>query len=182
MSVKSIDGDISKAFIKDSVPKFRIKLESSLSPMLTPPHTPTEELAHPILSTTENHFLCMPAGERTLMMESSQPSIRINSTVDFGYSHPLYQTSSSINQNTRDWVQAQSQFQFSPMSHDVPYGLSTNSSSSNHAMLMSHWIRNATIYTQQFGMYSSNFTRMSHIKPVVSIGTRPKKTVYLQIL
>ncbi|KAH8352375.1 hypothetical protein KR084_003651 [Drosophila pseudotakahashii] len=108
--------------------------ETSLSPMLTPPHTPTEEplrRVHPAISeeavATQLHMRHMAHYQQQQQQHQQQQQ----------------------QQQHRLWLQMQQQQQHpAPQQYPV-YPGATADPVAVHQQLMNHWIRNAAIYQQQ---------------------------------
>uniref|UniRef100_A0A336LW54 CSON004147 protein n=1 Tax=Culicoides sonorensis TaxID=179676 RepID=A0A336LW54_CULSO len=194
MSVNSSESDISIEDLHSRTQDFTdytttsIKREppTTVSPMLTPPHTPTEEPAHPIPSST---IISSPiasyeySSAHTLHRTSPTDYYTMNNYPQNNVPLPLH----PAQRNSSPW---QSPIPLHGVPQSTPYslgyppttGASTTTSTtpaSHHAVLMQHWIRNAAFYQHHFQRqypYPTGPSRMHpHIKPTGTLGTRPKK-------
>lgn len=178
---------------KDFVTEYERKREPSILPMLTPPHTPTEEPAQPVATATERHHAYMiDIKVNSLIMENSNnfqqhqsPSTPAAQSPEHHHQypgqHPAYSYHQQQQQQTRAWIQSQSQnlHHHHPQAAGYGYGGAPGTPTNpHHAALMSHWIRNAALYQQHLAAhraYPGAFGRISHVKPPGTLGTRPKK-------
>lgn len=151
--------------------------------MLTPPHTPTEEPAHPVATKTERGHYMLEDKRKVMENFQQQPQVpQAHPNHEFpptpAYHHHPYHPA---NQQTRAWIATQPQV--NPLHHQgygVQYGVpGAAGANPHHAALMSHWIRNAAFYQQHFAAHRyphGSFGRMPPMKPAgATLGTRPKK-------
>ena len=163
-----------KFFFTDYSSDFAIKQEpqATASPMLTPPHTPTEDNSIASQPSRQTSYYEM---ETVTKHESRQPSptqlsvssqeIPANSYPHHFYAqqHQAYSQRLWLQQNSHTHLPLASQ---APLPHAVhpqatnlpaPYAMAYGqmhqpagpaSSAQHHAALMSHWIRSAAIYQQ----------------------------------
>ncbi|CRK93296.1 CLUMA_CG006839, isoform A [Clunio marinus] len=156
---------------------FPIKQEpqATASPMLTPPHTPTEENTASIQSTRHSSYYEMETTIKHSPRQQPSPT-QISSTLSQdmtanNYQHHFYhQTQQHPVYSQRLWLQQNSHTHLpltgqTSLPHAVhpqaanlqtPYAMTYGqmhqptgpSSAQHHAALMSHWIRSAAIYQQ----------------------------------
>lgn len=176
---------------------------SSISPMLTPPHTPTEDTASPgNISSRHSQFYDMenfrhqhpgaapyhhiPA--QHLVMESSY---------SYATHHPMTASQQQQQQHQhRLWLQAQVQAGANTHIHPgypLQYPIVPNQSipPSHPAMIMNQWIRNAALYQQQHQqqfqhtrfpgrLHPAARSTIGPVKVTGPNGTRPKKQFICQ--
>ncbi|EDW28977.1 GL19469 [Drosophila persimilis] len=121
-------------FAEDDFIVIKEERESSLSPMLTPPHTPTEEpLRRGHHSTTADEAVATQLHMRHMAQYQQQQQQQ--------------------QQQHRLWLQMQQQQQQHP--HYPVYAAAAAGAAASadpvavHQQLMNHWIRNAALYQQQ---------------------------------
>lgn len=145
--------------------------------MLTPPHTPTEEPAHPIPSSTAT---TATAVDRYQPHQIASYDYQTNSY----HPHPQmsYPHNHQINHQRGGAWQTPIPHQHSQTTpYPLPYPGNTTAPQTPHAMLMSQWIRNAAFYQHHFQRTYPYPTTASarglhpHLRPTSTLGTRPKK-------
>lgn len=156
------------AFTDDKTTIVKLEPPTTVSPMLTPPHTPTEEPAHPIPSSTA---ILSRSATYALPLDRNSPS-NYYATMN-NYPHnalPPHPAQRSVWQSP---VQLHAHYTALPYpATGAPNG---TTSPNHHADLMSHWIRNAAFYQHHLhGQYPPNRFH-THTKPTGTLGTRPKK-------
>lgn len=177
-------------FILDFPPdQIAIKDEraSSMSPILTPPHTPTEDNTASA-NVTSRHNQFYDNFRHHSDQQQQQQSQYQNTVMDNNYNYQHHQQYQQ--HQHRLWLQAQIQSNHNPhlaVGYNITYPPVGHQSTQPHpAMFMNHWIRNATIYQQhqfQNGRYSGDLQRLNPsargaigpIKVTGPNGTRPKK-------
>lgn len=168
---------------------------SSISPMLTPPHTPTEDSTSANVTSRHNQFYDM---EQIRHQPSNQQQQHQPPYQSLHPGHPImdsnynYQHHQQYQQHQhRLWLQAQIHTGHSAhlsVGYNLSYPPVGHQPTTTHpAMFMNHWIRNATsLYQQQqfqTGRYSTEMQRLNPsargvigpIKVTGPNGARPKK-------
>lgn len=147
--------------------------------MLTPPHTPTEEPAHPVPSST---IISSPSAtyEYSSALHRTSPSDYYATMNNYPHSSlPPHPTTQRGTWQAPVPLHGQSPYTPLPYPPSATAPPTSQSTPNHHAVLMSHWIRNAAFYQHHFQRqypYPTGPNRLHpHIKPTGTLGTRPKK-------
>ncbi|XP_063698718.1 protein odd-skipped-like [Culicoides brevitarsis] len=184
MSINSSESDISIEDLQSRTQDFTdftsttIKREppTTVSPMLTPPHTPTEEPSHPIPSST---IISSPTATYDYSLHRTSPSDYYTMN-NYPHNALPQQLPSSQRSAWQAPVTLHGQSPYTALPYPAATGAPNSATSQNHhAVLMSHWIRNAAFYQHHFQRqypYPTGPNRLHpHVKPAGALGTRPKK-------
>lgn len=159
---------------------------SSISPMLTPPHTPTEDSTSANVTSRHSQFYDMEQSNQP-HQPPYQSIHHVHPIMDSSYTYPHHQQyQQHQHQQHRLWLQAQIQTNHNPhlaVGYYPPVGQSTTT---HPAMFMNHWIRNTLYQQQQFqsGRYTTEMQRLNPtaragvvgpMKVTGPNGARPKK-------